>query len=506
MGVPPNSAVPAAPTSRRTSRRALTVAIAVALAAPLVAAGPAHAAGGSTPKVKVVKISAKAFPQLLDRPGTSEDVIRVTRTAGAKWTVGATAVAFAGSEKTKDISVTGNTEVTVEAEAATATSSFVISGPTSWSYAPTSTAKEYSVAEIDAALTWNDMPGTKNDSVVLSTLNGISWRVGSTTYDDAKFKGKATLVVKLKDGDTVTPVALGATFASGADAPRAGVTSAATIPYTAEQLAAAAAVGDNPFDKTKGFGKGASVETVKITGLAGIQWKVGSSPKAVNVKPGAVAYVPVPADDLDGPTKTVGVTPVAAAGFTVPTSGTPATATPVSLDFEDLAVLVPLAVPAAQKVDPSGAVADQLVLPGQRGMTWYAGQKDAKGKLAYKAIKVGKDGNAVHKVKHLKGAANTVVYYRAIADRGYEVTGTVQGNQTFSAVENDVSTPTVAGGAASLVAASAGVASWDVTSTIAGKAVKTSYKPADLTAAGATSITVPATSVAVKLVKGYKKG
>ena len=55
------------------------------------------------------------------------------------------------------------------------------------------------------------------------------------------------------------------------------------------------------------------------------------------------------------------------------------------------------------------------------------------------------------------------------------------------------------------VAKADGVASWEVTKTIAEKAVKTSYKPADLAAAGVTSIVVPADASDVKVVKGYSK-
>ena len=68
-------------TGRRSPRRGCVAATAALLAVPLIAMSShaASAADPKPPKPKVVKIAAKAFPQLLDRPGTSADVHRSTR-------------------------------------------------------------------------------------------------------------------------------------------------------------------------------------------------------------------------------------------------------------------------------------------------------------------------------------------------------------------------------------------------------------------------------------------
>lgn len=461
-------------------------------------------------KPKVVKVGAKSFPKLLDRPGKDNDVIVLTKLAGADWFVGAAtdAVKFDGTAKTASVPVSAATTVKVQAAASTLTNSFQINGPSEFAFSPTDSSVTYTDAQLTQLLTFIDMPGTKGDSVTLTKVNGVHWKIGEVVYDEAKFGTKSTLVVKLGAGAKVYPVSVGATLSgSAATNGISGTTDSLTITYSAVNLAAAAVVGDNPFDATKGVGKGASIETVKITGLPGIQWKVGSSPKAVSVKPGAVLYVPVPAADLDGLATEVPVTPIAATNFIVPTSGTPAAPTPVQVQFKDADRAKELIVgPRQVETDRSGTVNDTLVLPTQRGMSWFAGQKDAKGKLTYKQLKAGKDGTAVYKVKHGKDGKDVVVYYRAVADRGYLVNDAAVQTAPFGATEKPVPAPTFTAGAVTLKPAD-GIASWDVVKTVNGKVAKTSYKPSDITAAGADSITVPADAAPdFKVIKGYKKG
>ena len=487
--------------ARHATRYASGLAVAVALAlASTTGTAMAAEPKSKTPKAKVVKISAKAFPKLLDRPGTSADVLKVTQVAGAAWSVGGTAVTFKDKEKSVLVPVTGEVTVTISPAPASDKGTFLLSGPTSFSYAPTDAPKAYTSQEIQDLLTWIDLPGSKGDSVILPKAEGLVWKIGEVTYDEAKFTKKDALTVKLKAGEKVLPVLVGAT-STPAPTEFSRVTDAAQITYKAAQLAAAVRVGDNPWDRTKGFGKDASMETVKITGLPGVQWQVGTATKLASVKPGVVAHVPVSPGDLDKST-TITVTPVPAAGIKVPMTGDKPT--PMSVTFDDSEW--ELEAPDVTVRDVSGTVADTLLLPGLRGMTWFVGQTDAKGKTNYKALKVGKDGTAVYKVKHPKDGKPAAVLYRGVADRGYLLSGGAVKTATFQPTETSVTTPATVSGAVTLRASDVGAASWAVPNTIGGKAVKSTYKPADLIAAGAVSISVPATgTVELKVAKGYKK-
>lgn len=489
----------------RRSRRLVATATLVTIAAiPLagVAGVPAGAAPQAEPKVTIVKIAPKAFPRLLDRPGSAADVLKITKVPGAVWSVGGKRVTFAGKDTFAIVPAKGDVTVTVAPVAPTAKSAFELSGPTSWSFAPTSTPVSYSAFDIAAMLTWTDLPGSSNDTVVLPKMPGLAWKIGTTTYDEAAFTKKDALAVKLTPGQRVLPVLLGATPDAAPTSLRA-VTDAGVITYTAAQLAAAVQVGDNPFDATKGTGKKASVETVRITGLPGLQWNVGSAAKPITVKPGAVAYVPVRRAWL-AKSSIVAVTPVAGAGASVPKSGTPAVATPVSLDFADVSGVPTLQVPPADSRDSSGTAADVVVFPGVRGMTWFAAQPDAKGKLPFKALRVGPDGTAVYKVKHAKNGSDVTVTYRAVAQPGYRVDDESDHTATFTATARTVARPDLDSDGVTLLASDSGVARWTVTSDVGEKSVKATYTLADLAATGAVSMTVPATAVELKLVRGYQ--
>lgn len=217
----------------------------VAIAAPLGGA-PAHAetTPASTLKTKVVKIGAKQFPKLLDRPGNGNDTIILTKIAGVDWIIGGDTepVKFDGSAKTTPRDVTGDTTITAEAAAGTTTNTFVVNGPTSFTYKPTNTPATYSDAELMSFLTFVDMPGTKGDSVTMTKAEGVHWKIGTVTYDEAKFGAKTSVTAKLNAGVKVFPIAVGATL-SDADGAVAvgfnGVTDAArssTRPISSRRL------------------------------------------------------------------------------------------------------------------------------------------------------------------------------------------------------------------------------------------------------------------------------
>lgn len=502
MGTPPKPA-------DRFPRRALTVAAAVSLVAAPAFAGAAHAAD---PVKKAIKISAKQFPIALDRPATAADMVRLTNVTGIKWTVGTTAQDL-GTSKTKNIPVAGT--VVVKAEVTDTAKSF-IAGPAEWTVSFTDTA--LTVADSDVAVTWVDAPVDK-DSVILPKVPGVKWKLGTAEYAPEDFGKKTELQIKATKGTTVIAELLGATAADGATFPKTianPLTSEATVKYAEAVATAALSVGDNPFDKGKGYGKGASVESVEVVGVAGLKWRIGTGPKAkaVAVKPGVVAYLKVDPADLADDGK-VSVTPVPDKGYALTTSPV----APVEINFTDgttpPAIEVHEAVGSGVSLpstDRGGAGSDTLVMPAERNMTWWFGQEDAKTKkIVYKAQKAGKDGNATYKVKHAKTATTTDVYVKPVADRGYviDTAGLTTVKYAFSAAE-------VAAGKGYAVAANAvtltpalGIDSWVIEDTVADKIVKTTIKSADLTAAGVTKAVVPTTAtsatVTTKYVKGYKE-
>lgn len=475
-------------------RRILTVAAVVALAVPLGAATTtAHAAVAK----KALKISAKQFPAAWDRPGTTKDVVHVTAVPGVTWKVGGNVVDF-GANKVKDVDAIDGIVVTAEATSADLAA---VVGPNSWTLKFTDTALTLEAS--DATVTWVDAPGDK-DSVIVPKKAGITWSIGTTTITPESFGKKTELAFKATTSTAVTADLLGATAATGSTFPvpvTNTLTSDSPTKITDATVGAALEVGDNPFDAGKGYGKGASIETVKVTGVAGLKWKIGDDAKTRAVKPGVVAYLPVdPADIADN--GDLVVTPVPDKGYVLATSGYKET-----LKFSETSVPV-VTAPASSVVknDRGGATADTLVLKGARNMTWWFGQYDAKTKrYIYKAVKVAKDGNATYKVKHAKGATKTVVKVKAVADRGYVVTGTVV-DQEFSAEEVPVDKGSQIGDKVVTLTETPGVDSWTVEDTVADSTVKTTVKRSDLVAAGVTSLSLSTKSTLPVVTPKYGKG
>lgn len=497
------------PLSAPTTRRALTIAAAVSLvAAPLLAASPAQAA---TATKKTIKVNAKQFPTALDRPGTSADLVRLSNVAGVKWTVDAVAQDL-GATKTKDIPVT-KTAVVVKAEVAD-TGTMVWSGPSEWTVSFTSEA--LSIAASDVNVTWVDAPADK-DSVIIRKLDGIKWTVGSAEYTPESFGKKTELAIKATSATVVKADLLGATEAKADAADPAafpkefttGLTSAAQVTLADGTVTGAVKVGDNPFDRTKGLGKTASYETVKVTGVAGLKWKVGTDAKAkaYAVKPGVVAYLRVDPDDIHDTTKAVIVTPVADKGYVL--------ATPTIKAEPAFTEAAALEIPVADGVDTDrgGVGSDTLVMPAERNMTWWFGQKDKNNKIVYKAQKVGKDGNATYKVKHTKGATSTDVWVKPVPDRGYVIDATdlaaLTPKYNFKTVDDPAGKGWAVGTGTVTLTATDGIDSWTIEDTVATKVVKTTVKRTDLLAAGVTKVVVPTTVTApvvtAKYAKGYKE-
>lgn len=503
MGTPLKSA-------DRFPRRALSVAAAVSLVAAPAFTGTAHAAD---PVKKAIKISAKQFPTAFDRPATAADMVRLSNVAGIKWTVDGT-VQDLGTSKTKSVPVT-KPDVVVKAEVTDAAKNF-IAGPSEWTVTFATTAS--TVTDSDVAVTWVDGPLSK-DSVILPKVPGVLWKVDAAEYAPEDFGKKTELQVKATTNTTVIAELLGATAADGATFPKTianPLKSEATVTYEDAVAAGALSAGDNPFDKGKGYGKGASIETVKVVGVAGLKWRIGTGPKAkaVAVKPGVVAYLRVDPSDLADDGK-VSVTPVPDKGYALTTSPVAA----VVVDLKDGANPPPIAVVNAvgsgsttPSTDRGGAGSDTLVMRAERNMTWWFGQEDAKTKkIVYKAQKAGKDGNATYKVKHVKGATATDVYVKPVADRGYVIdsTGLTVPKYSFAAADVSAGKGFAVTTNAVTLTPTLGIDSWVIEDTVAGKIVKTTIKRADLVAAGTTKAVVPTTAAAAtvttKYVKGYKE-
>lgn len=511
--------------------RTLAAVAAISLAGAAFAA-PAHAAE------VVVTIKLAQYPQLIDSAGATNDAIRLFRVPGAQWKVDGEVVEVPGAAFDHKLEVPETGErtaavVTLHPLTSDPLNTYKLgSGPTTWKMKE---ATDIPVLEIDGGAVkpaFNDAPGVKSDSVTFPRLPGVVWKVAVSdadgaavaSYAEPDFKAKDTLVVKLTRGtEVVTADTTAANLKAGTAAPAFSntLTSASTIAYTEDALDESIEPGDNPWDPWKGFGKGASVETVKITGVAGVKYQVGSK-KPVAVK--GVAYLPVDPSDFDANGNVVVKVASANANYGVPSDY--AKSVPLK-DVDTAGVTIkPAALTEAAK-DLGGAPKDTLVLPGQRNMTWHVGQLNAKtGKWVYTAQKIGKDGNVTYKVKHSKVAAadiataTTPVRVRPVADRGYvlDLAGWNSNAETqeftFSQKNVEVGSDKLGtvGDKAVTLDADPGVLSWVITDTVpsgtTSKVVKSTYKSADLEKLGIDSLVVPVedanATVIAKLQKFYE--
>lgn len=504
-----------------TPRRTLAALAAFTVTATsLMAAGTTAATAATTPKPKTVSLKAAQYPRLLDRPGTSMDVIRLLNIPGVSWAVNGQAVDMATGDEYKDVAVTGGATVTADLAQNNDLSiwSMATGTPTEWVFpAPTNIDGD----PIDAAnlkVTWNDVPGSR-DFVSLPKTTGIVWTVttgAKTTVLDSSSFARADVIN--------VPVTLSSTVVATKDAgytvdniptfdPVGKITDTPTVTISAAALDAAVETGEDPLDAHKGYGPGAAYETVRVTGIEGVKWKIGNN-KPVAVK--GVAYLKVDPDDLHAGEVTV--TAERASSKYVLESFSKKVA------FRD--------VPGAAQVlvddtmvshkDLAGTRSDTVSLKAKPGMTWWVGQdvkqKDGSSRTTYKAVKAAKNGIATYKPKFDKGADTAKIYLRPVANRGYTVDNQLtSAGQSFdlnSASKNiELANQGPASGTKVTYAPAEGITSWTTKYTITA-GTKTSsktltVKPTDITAAGATSMAIdfkPATAVSTvtKIAKDYK--
>lgn len=119
-----------------------------------------------------MSIPANKVPRLITDP--DGDVVRIYNVPGVVWTVDGKSVQVTGKDSYKEFPVIGKGSVNVIAAPATpATSS--LAGQYEWTFG---TARVVTIAK-DKVPTASDQAGSKNDSVVLSYVPGVRWRVGS---------------------------------------------------------------------------------------------------------------------------------------------------------------------------------------------------------------------------------------------------------------------------------------------------------------------------------------
>lgn len=500
-----------------TTRTRLATTIAAVAAFALLAPTTAHAATPTVP-TKGIKVSLSQYPQLIDRPGTTHDVIRFTKVPNATWTIqaegetAATEVTF-DTSSTKTMPVTKKSTVKLLPVNAAGVNYVIAPGsPSAWAMATPTNGPAVTVADVNTFVTWNDLPGDK-DTVTLRRHDAIVWSValpGKTAveYDaerfgkktELTFPAKSTITARAQDGYTVTTTTIGT--------PTVTADPTTTVKKTA--IEAAATVGDNPYDATKGYGKGASVETVKIVGLNGVSWKIGGSTKPLKVKAGQTVYVPVDPDDIKD--DKVEVTPSAERGYAL-AGDAPAS---LELDFADPDTVTPIRLTNAMvtKTDAPGAPYDTVRIAAERNVTWWMGQKDKKGKIKYTAMKPGRDGTILFKPRYDKDSFATSVFLKPIANRGYLINASGLTTELPFAVgtqpltKASVFTTTTSSATLSAVP---GVDAWSVkySGKVGEKATNASatVKAADLTNRGIASVTFTGATatptVTPKLTKGY---
>ena len=482
--------------------------------AALSLAGAAFAAPAHALPSKVVTLKPTQHPQLIDNAGNANDVIRVFNVQGLTWTVdGGEPINFGGAGA-KDVPVTTAVDVVAAVVESDPLATYTLAGgPTTWKMAaPTNSAITKTAAD-KVVPSWFDAPGTKSDSVTLPKIPGVTWTVTDGTavknYTEKDFGTKTSLTVKLPKGTEVVDYTFDSDLIEGTPVkPTKGTTTADTITYAQDAVTDSLAVGANPLDKWKGFGKGAAVETVRVSGLAGVKYQVGTN-KAVAVK--GIKDLPVDPSDLDANGEVDVVITPASASYKL-AAGEKQT---VTMDFTDgdeseVTLAPESADTAVVATDLGGAPSDTLVMPAISHMTWWVGQKNAKtGKIDYRAQKVGKDGNVTYKVKHTKPAKGATgalpkanVFVKPVADRGYVLNTT---GWTPPAAGWEFSQENVIVAADKLgvpgtnnvtLTLDPGVTQWTIAETtkkadVKDKVKRTTYKAADLKKLGATAIIVP---------------
>ncbi|WP_226345353.1 hypothetical protein [Agilicoccus flavus] len=489
--------------------RTLATLVAFGLAGAGLAA-PALAA--TTPAPKNIAVKATQYPRLIDNPGAADDVVRFTNVPGAAWKLGAAPVTFASGRTTADVNVTAASTATLAAVTGDETTWAVPVGmPTAWNYPAPSADLAPAVDVSTITAVFNDLPGATKDTVTLTNVKGVAWTVTSgttvTTHDSTTLAGKASVAVPVTSTSTVAARLMpGYTGSAALPTFSNSVTATPEVALSATYLDSLVQVGENPSDKIKGYGPGAAKESVKVTGIPGVKWKVGSlAPKAVT----GVGYLPVDDDDIVSGMMTV--TAVAAKGYTVPAGWSKV------LDFTDGATIPTIVVQDAdvKTTDRGGISADTITLAAQQGMAWWVGQADAKGRIVYAAQKPGKNGAVVYKVKHAaKATTDATVYLKPVPNRGYvlDTTKLITPSHAFTREATIVAADNNSVSAESVTFKPyLGVTAWDVkyTQTVGTRTTtKTlSVKPGEIEALGATSATIvfPSTpKVTPKLAKDYR--
>lgn len=497
-----------------------TLASLVALGLAAVGTAAPAVAATTTPKPKPVSLKAAQYPRLIDNPGKGNDAIRITYVQGLNWQIDGKSVTGFEGRTFKDEKVTAGSQVTVQAaDGDVVPWELAVGTPRAWEFPAPKTEEAPAIDASSAVAVWNDLPGDKKDSVTLTNVEGVTWTVTTgevvRTVDTDAFRGKSTLVLPATPDTVVTPAPAAGYEFDPNTSPGVGANTITTTPeivLTAEFLDATIETGENPLDATKGYGPGAAVETVKVTGIPGVKYAVGTR-KAVAVN--GVAYLPVDPDDLEAGNGTVEVKVASGKGYSVPADyvkkvtfidGEKAPAAVVSNDDIQLA-------------DRGGITNDTLTIKPSQGMTWWVGQADKTGKIKYVAQKPGKGGVITYKAKHASRPTDTTekatVHVKAVANRGWTVDATNLTTKTYEFTRDSTTIPAdnaAAGNSEVTLKPYEGVGSWTVkyTSTVGTKTTSKvlTVKPLDVANTGASSMTIAfpegtEVTAATKTLKDY---
>lgn len=392
------------------TRRTLAVAVALRLTSTGAAALSAMAAGTTT---KPIKIAPSAAPQILDRPGTGRDVVRLTNLPGIRWSVTGDVDAsykapFATSEKFVDVPI-NNGGVTAVVKATASPGVELATDVVSWTLPFITTKVAITAPEAPRA---QDFPETAKDAVQLTAVEGVTWSVKESVPADTSipaFKGvKSFPLSKLKvpastatvtvtptvepgyDGTALQPYTLAFTNGKIVDLPTAVIDAAVT-----DQL-------NLP---------GRSRDTITLLPVTGVKWSIcGSKPFAVS-KP-VVKSASCRTQDVE-------TTAIPDAGYSI--AG--AKSFTKTVKFEDAAGqnLITIPADAVTPVDAAGSVNDVVLIKPIRNITWQVATpvpaKDG-GEPTWKWANAPKPKNGqaiVVKMKAAKGASESTLFVRPVA-------------------------------------------------------------------------------------------